>query len=225
MTHRTSIRMTVRGALGVSAMSMALALTAAAQAGQKSWTQMRGEVVSAEDVLSADVTNGVAHVSEVRELVLSSDGSRVQYVLYEVPYPYQPFDGRDGFTTFERLDFAPGRGAGVDVRFADEAAHRAPDQLTLTAGEADHRLVSNVLSQPMYFSDDETREIVDVLIDRETGELTHYVVEMEQTSLFNRELRAIPADSVEIDEAGGVHATIGVGGVAQVAQPYDESFL
>ena len=56
--------------------------------------------------------------------------------------------------------------------------------------------MSNVLGEQLYFSTGDSREVENVLIDRKTGALAAYVVDMDKSSLFGARLRAIPASKV-----------------------------
>lgn len=191
----------------------------------EAWSDMQAHLISADDILSADVTNGRNHIGEVTKLVLSADESRVQYILYDIPFPYSFLMNEPGFTTFDSVAFDPAAGAGVNVRFDSDSSVQAPEQLQLTAGQADNRLVGNLLDRSMYFSDGESREVRDMLIDRQTGEVAYWVVDMETASLFDLDRRAIPADMVSIDEGGTIKASVTVGDVDNIAQKYNPAFL
>lgn len=211
--------------LGASAALLALPLAdLAAAADWDSWSAMNEEVVSAKDVLSADVTNLLNPVGQVSDLVLNPSGTQIQYVLFEVPYPYSFYGAEDGFATFDGIDFEVGGALTLNVQLTGEEP-QGPEELTLTASEADHRLLSNIIGEPLQFSDDETRRIRDVLVDRDTGALTHYVVDMDADSLFDVDRRTLPADMVSIDEDGAVVASTDVAGVDQVDQEFDPAFL
>lgn len=214
---------TIERAFYVSAVAVALPL--AASANWDEWSEMQEEVVSAKHLLSADVTSGMSPVGNVTDLVLTSDGTAVQYILYEVPYPYSFYGAEDGFSTFEGVELESGATARLQVRFAGEESARAPEELELTADEADHRLVSNVLGERLEFENDETREIDDLLIERETGAITHFVVEMNAEALFDVDERTIPADRVSIGEEGSIAASMDIRGVEEIAQEYDPAFL
>lgn len=220
---------TLNRTLCASAVAAAFTFAGAAWSAQgdtpEGWSKMREQVVGADDVLAADVTNGVHHVGEVSELVLTSDGSAVQYVLYEVPYPFRVFGSESGFTTFDGIDLRAAAGADISVEFADTDAHSAPEELRVSASEADHRLVSEMLGDPLHFSDGETRTITDLLVDRDTGAVTHFVVDMEAQSLLDTDRRSIPADRVDIDAGGTVTASTDIRGVDEITQQYDPGLL
>lgn len=229
MRYRDMTLTTLHRTLCASAAAAALTLSGAAWGAQgdtpEHWSKMREQVVGADDILGGDVTSGVRQIGEVTELVLTPDGSAVQYVLYEVPYPFRVFGGERGFAAFEGIDFRAAAGADVGVHFVDAGSHRAPEELRLSASEADHRLVSELLGDPLHFSDGETRTITDVLVDRETSTLTHFVVDMEAQSLFDMDRRSIPADMVEINKGGTVTASMRISGVDEILQQYDPGLL
>ncbi len=200
--------------------------TAVAQedADWKTWGDMREQVVSADEMLAADVSNGINPVGTVTDLVLSADGSRVEYVMLEVPYPYAVYGGENGFVGFDRVDFQHrGLGLDMDVVIDRDEPVSAPDELRLTGAEADNRLVSRLLAEPMRFSSEESREITDILIDRESGMITHWVVEMAEDALFSTDRRAIPADEISVEE-GAPSTRIEVATLDDL-QEYDSRFL
>ena len=171
---------------------------------QQRWQQLRERTVSAKELMHADVHNVANQVGNVRDLILTGDGSAVEFVLYEIPYPYALYGNDDGFVTFENIDVE--RGAGFDTKlvFADDAAPDAKERLALTRSEADHRMLSNILGETIVFAGDQTRDIEDVLIDRESGRLQGFVVNEDPDALFNVEPRMIPVDEVDIGAGGNV---------------------
>ncbi|HEX5418477.1 MAG TPA: hypothetical protein VFY39_00625 [Gammaproteobacteria bacterium] len=70
-----------------------------------------------------------------------------------------------------------------------------------SASQAANRLVSRLLGSQLYFSGVGSRQIKDILIDRQSGKVMYYVVDMEPDSLFDAQPRTIPADKVSIDKA------------------------
>lgn len=191
----------------------------------ESWSKMRGEVVRAEELLGADVTNGFNPLGTVTDLVLTADGQQVEYVLYEVPYPYSFYGGEDGFASYDDIGVETG-GADLDVdlRLEDEAAAQAPEALRLTRDQAEQRLVSRWIGEPMRFSGDAEREIEDILIDRDTGAVTHFVIETDEDSVFRAQRRTVPADMVMIDESGGIVASLQLAELDNV-QDYEPTLL
>ncbi|MBN1239106.1 MAG: hypothetical protein JXB36_11425 [Gammaproteobacteria bacterium] len=211
-----------------AALSAVLAGTAVhAQEDQGSldeWSEMRGEVVGAEELLGADVSNGLNPVGTVTDLVLSADGSRVEYVLYETPYPWSFYGAEDGFATFDNVTIEHGASLDVDLVLNDAEAAQAPEELELTSDQARQRLVSRLIGEPMHFSGETEREIETLLIDRDTGAVTHYVVETDPDTLFRTARRTVPADSVTVDEEGVISASMQLAELEDV-QEYDSTLL
>ncbi len=171
------------------------------------WREIRDRTVSAKDLLAADVTSGFNPVGNVRDLVLNEDSSQVEYVLYEVPYPYQLYGADNGYVAFENVAVDPGASFDLNLRFDDPADSEDPTTLELTREEADHRLVSRILGDTVSFAGEETRPLEDILIDRQSGRITHYVVNNNPDAWFNDEPRAIPAAEVAISDEGEVTAS------------------
>lgn len=194
--------------------------------GMSDYQKMSEKVISADTVLSGDVTNGFNTLGSVRDLVLTPDGKRVAFVLYEVPYPYSVYGANDGYVAFDNVAFDSTGATELNIRIDDEASIRDPQELTLTRQEADHRLLSRLDDGSLRFSGDEgvEREIEDVLIDRRTGEITHYVVAMDEDSLFNLTPRAIPAEEIDIDAQGNLTTDVTLNNAREMAQ-IDPDFL
>lgn len=174
------------------------------QADFEDWMTMRAEVLNAQQLIGSDVSNGVTSMGMVSDLVLSPDGKKVQYLLFEVPYPTSLWDGDDGFVAFEDVVFEPGLGLDVQVSFDPEESVRLPDQLELSVDELDRRLASRVLDRQIDFEGAAAVEIKNMFVDRETGDVTHYVVETDPAAIFRSERRTVPADRVVIGEDGGL---------------------
>lgn len=215
-----------------SAMAIPLTLAGGAIAAedtagkQSRWDAMREEVVSAEIISSADVYKGDQVIGEISKLVLNEDSSAVQYVLYEVRYPFRDYPNEAGFSTFGAAQFNVLAGdSEVRVDFDAESLRQAPEELELTASEADHRLVSNVIGSQLYFAGGESLRIVDLLVDRDSGEILHYVVATDAESLFDLDRRAIPAETAEVDDGGTVRASMKLSEIRDLSQPYDTEFL
>ena len=186
------------------------------------WKSMRGEVVSAQDILAADVTNLGDPAGRVTDLVLSSNGESVQYILYEGRFPYSLFGGGDGFVAFDGVTFD--QSWDLTVRFEPGTVPSAPERLTLTADQSDHRLVSRLIDEPLQFADGSTRQLEDILIDKDTGAVTHYVVETDPDSVFRTERRTVPAAEVMIADDGEVSSTLRLAEL-QGSQVYDRELL
>jgi hypothetical protein len=156
--------------------------------------------VSAREILGASVTDGHNHIGRVRDLILDEDGSTVEFVLYEIPFPYDRFGAQDGFVSFQHVTLERGAAYGTRVRFTGPEPDEGPDTLEITAEEADRRLLSRVMREPVAFADDRTLPLEDVLIREETGEIAHYVVNMDPDALFAVDPRRIPAQDVRIED-------------------------
>lgn len=220
-------RSTIAGVVTAAMLSTASALPAAAAGGESGdYSKMQEEVVSADDLLSAGVANGLHPIGSVTELVTNADVTALQYILYDVPYPYGFYaEGERGFTTFGTVRFEPTSGHGLTVRLVDADAGQAPEQLQLEASEADHRLVSELLGEHMQFSDGEARQVTDILFERSTGEIAFFVVDMDAESLFDLDRRTIPADIVSVNDSGAISADTNIKGVDEITQKYSEELL
>ena len=190
----------------------------------ESWAKMRGEVVEANEILSADVSNGLNPVGEVTDLVLTPDHDQVQYILYETPYPYSFYGAEDGFARYDGVAFENEATFDTTLRVDAEDSAGAPEELALTRDQARERLISRVIGSAMLFSDDTTREIEDILIDRDTGAIVHYVVETDEDSIFKAERRTVPAARVSIADDGQVTAALRLRELDDV-QVYDPALL
>jgi hypothetical protein len=190
----------------------------------ESWAKMRGELVEANELLSADVTNGLNPVGQVTDLVLTPDHEQVQYILYETPYPYSFYGAEDGFARYDGVEFQSGAVFDTTLRLEAQDAAGAPQDLRLTRDQARERLVSRLIGSAMVFADDASREIDDILIDRDTGAVIHYVVETDANSIFRAERRTVPADRVTIADDGQVSAALRLRELADV-QTYDPALL
>lgn len=227
-----ALHKTIKRVMGTAALACTVPLAGGALAQDNSdkprmhedWHKMQEEVISAEAILGGDVSNGLNPVGSVDKLILSEDGSRVEYILYDVPYPYSFYGAQDGFTTFEGVEFMHW-GNDVTVRFDDDEEPRAPEELELTETEAESRLVENVIHETVMFENEELREVEDLLIDRDNGEIVYFVVDMEAESLFDSDRRAIPADMISIQDDGSLVASTSIQGVDDISQEYDEAYL
>lgn len=216
-------------------MALVLALPVAASADQHGakkdgkplshvdWQKMSEQVVSADEILSGDVTNGFNPVGNVRNLILTQDGSKVEYILYEVPYLYSFYGSDDGFVRFANVALERGIGWEMQVRFDDEASG-GKEELKITASEADNRLVSRIMDERIEFAGEGSREVEDLLLDRKTGEIKFFVVQMNPDSLFNDEPRVVPADQVILASDGSMTADLALDRIEGM-QVYAPEFL
>ncbi len=171
------------------------------------FNNLREKTVSARDLLNATVENVGNPVGHVRDLVLNEDGTAVQYVLYQIPFPYSvtgAVSPQNGFVAYDNLDIEPGAGFNDYVRFAGQASPQAPQQLTIDRAEADNRLVSRLLDDTVTFSGDTARSVQDILIDRDSGKIAGYVINKDPNSWFNDQPLVIPASKVQISKGGNV---------------------
>ena len=166
------------------------------------YKEAMNETVSAERMMGGDVTNGFNQLGDVRNLVLDQTGQRIEYILYDVPYPGSFYGSDDGFVRWDNVAIESGGYGGLDLRIDDDAADYRKEQLTLTRAEARGRLVDDIVGGNMMFADREMREIEDILFDPETGMITHYVVEFDENSLFEEDTRLVPASMVGMDDSG-----------------------
>jgi len=175
--------------------------------------------VSARSMLKASVYNVGNPLGNVRDLVLSEDGTTVQYVIYEIPYPYAYKGARNGFAGFTHLDIERNAGLETVVRFGSEPTDQVPDRLSVTRTEADHRLLSRILNDDVIFSDRKiVRQVEDILIDRETGRITGFVVNKNPDAWFNDQPRVISSDQAKISEQGNVTTTADFTALASIDQ-------
>lgn len=162
------------------------------------------DAVSAQTLLGADVRNVVNPIGNVRDLVLNEDRTAIEYVLYEVPYPYSLMDAQNGFVAFDNLAIEAGATLATDLRIDDEAA-RGPEELTLDRREADHRMVSRILEDHVVFADgQQVREVEDILVDRKSGKILGYVVNRNPDAWFNEEPLMVPPHEITIRSDGNV---------------------
>lgn len=215
-------------ALATAAMCLTPGAASAQQSGDnadraKEWSQMRQEAVKASEVLRGNMTNGLNPIAQVKNLVLSENGDRVQYVLYEAgSQPWELYVG-DGFAAFDGVDLETGSiYGGIDVRLADPKPEKAPQEIRITKDEADERLVSRILEKDMRLASG-AHEIEDILIHPETGQVTHYVVGADEDSIFSEEKRAVRAN--EVRYANGSYRTSMSMQDIEKDQPYEEDWL
>lgn len=209
-TGITALRSTLlAAALALLAPAAVLAAPEESSAEQETssgWQAQREKTVSAREIMDADVYRVATPLGNVRDLVLSEDGSRVEYVLYEIPYPYALHGAQHGYAAFENLAVEQGAGFERQLRLDDDAEPQDPETLQIDRQEADNRLLSRILGDTVRFSGDETRPLEDVLIDRQSGRITGYVVSENPDAWFNEAPRVIPPQQVTIGEQGEVTA-------------------
>jgi hypothetical protein len=178
---------------------LSLTVGTIAQANWQGWTKMHRQITSAHALLHSNLSNGLNPIGTVSDLLLTPDHKKVEYVLYDSSYPFTLYGGGDGFVNFSDVRIL-GDAALMTNIIVNEDLTRAPNELELTASEAQGRLVSRLIGNLMYFPNGHTRRIRDVLIDRTSGVVEYYVVEMSPDTVFRAEPRAVPADDVSIDK-------------------------
>jgi len=160
--------------------------------------------VSAQALLGADVQNVANPIGNVRDLILNEDRTAIEYVLYEIPFPYALMDAQNGFVAFDNLAIEAGTTPATNLRIDDEAA-RGPEELKLSRKEADHRMVSRILEDHVVFADgQQVRELEDILVDRQTGKILGYVVNRNPDAWFNEEPLMVPPHEITIRSDGNV---------------------
>lgn len=189
-----------KSAASFAAVATLIGTGAAAQPGMEEWAAMAREVAPAATLIGSQVSNGVTPMGIVTDLVLSEDGSDVLYFVYDVPYPYALWGTEGGLVGFDEAVLERGVGAGLEVRFDPEQAAQPPEDLDLSADEADTRLASRLLGGKLDFASGEQREITNLLIDRRTGAVRYYVIEADPAAVFRQRRRAVPAQRVDAED-------------------------
>ena len=188
--------------IGAAALLAGPAMAQAPNSQDWAQRQAQNETVSAQRMMSGDVTNGFNMLGNVSDIVLNARGTAVEYVLYEVPFPYDVYTAEDGFVRWDNIEVERGVGSGLDLRIDGEASAYAKEQLQLTRAEAGDRLVSRIVGSDLTFADGQMREIDDIQFDPESGMITNFVVEMDEDSLFDEDTRLVPAAMVMLDPQG-----------------------
>ncbi|HAW91759.1 MULTISPECIES: PRC-barrel domain-containing protein [unclassified Arsukibacterium] len=92
----------------------------------------------------------------------------------------------------------------MKVLVKDTNAQRKPTELKVTKREAEYRLVSKILDEYIVFSDQQMRQIDDILLDAKTGKIKYFTVDMATDSFFSDDIRAIPVNEVHVKWSGQV---------------------
>lgn len=187
------------------------ALVATPASGQDNMREMQSrydaamrESVSADRMMSGEVSRAFRSMGEVTDLILDPAGQRVEYILYETPTIGRIYGGEDGFVRWDNIAVERGGFQGLDLRIDDQASPGAKEQLTITRSQAGKRLVSEILEGELMFADGQMRKVDDILFNPETGMLTHFVTEMDAESLYTKDRRRIPASMVRYDDSRDV---------------------
>ncbi len=213
-------RSTLAWALALPGMIAAGPLAAADWQG---WTKMQQQVASVDSLLRGQVSNGLNPFADVSNFVLSPTGDKIQYVMYEAPYPYQLYGAQSGFVAYKDVNLAVGGNWTPNVIVATHGKLHGPDELDLTGAQARDRLWSRLETKRVTFPSGATRAIDDLLIDRKTGDVKAWVVERKDDAVFASDRLAIPADTISIKQ-GKVSTSMTLDAVQQ-HQPYDPAFL
>jgi len=196
-------KMIALATVGVGMVAPAVAQTA-------DWTTQReqqrqanmAERVSAEEMLDGDISDGMSTVGPVEDLILSPDGRRVQYVLFDQRRTFFRLSAGNGFVEWDNVDVREGAGFEPDLVVTDAESGKEPQEIALTRSQANRRLVSNLIDSNLTFMDGRALRVSDILFNSETGELSDYVVQMNEDSLFDDDQRRIPASMVTVDANG-----------------------
>jgi hypothetical protein len=189
--------------LGIAALAASPAIAQDQQAWED-WQEASNETASAERMMQGEVTNRLNMMGDIEEIILDPAGRQIEYVLFEVPFYYVGIGGSDGFVSWDNIALERGYSTNLDLRIDDEADAGARDQLRLTRSEAEGRLVSDIMHEDIRFSDGSMRQVDDLLFDPETGALESYVVDTDGDSLFDEDLRQIPAAWVSRNAQGNL---------------------
>lgn len=199
--------LTTTSALAAALASGAAMAQAANQEDSRNWAKMREKAIPASELLAADVRNFANPIGQTENLVLNQKGTAIQYVLFEVPYPYSFYTTEDGYVNYDAVDVDDGYYDGVNLMVEDANVSLPRDQLKLTRAEAENRLVDRIIGSDIQFSDGQKREIEDILINPKSGQVTHYVVQMDEEALFGGESRTVRANNVSLNEDGSISAS------------------
>ena len=216
----------------LTALFAALSVSGAAMAGSsddpkklREWAEMRKEAVPASDILAGNVKNVANLVGRIEHLVLNEAKDDVQYVLFEVPDPYDYYTGgEDGYLNYDELDIDSSVAGGIDLIITDANVTSPAKTLKLTRSEVKGRMVSRLIGSDMHFADGSEREVEEMLIHPRSGKVTHYVVQMHPEALFNEEPRTVRAKDVTISEQGRIQTRLTLDKVRD-QQVYDPAFL
>lgn len=165
------------------------------------WRQRRADPREGRTPSEAGGLNPIASVDD---LILSPDGRRVQYVLFDQRGLYFRLRSGNGFVEWTNIDVRPSTGIGPGLVVGDAESGKEPEEIALTRSQAERRLVSNLLDSRMTFADGQTLRVSDILFHPESGELSDFVVQMNDDSLFDDDQRRIPASMVTVDANGGL---------------------
>jgi sporulation protein YlmC with PRC-barrel domain len=183
---------------------------------------MRDEVIEVSELMRADVSSGVNPLGRVEHIVLDSNSRSVQYVLFD--HGWLPYYKYVNNSYFNYEDFELVRSFGnLTLRVTPGTEPRGPEELRITADEAEYRLVSRVTDSRLETKGERFFEIEDMLVDRDTGRITHFVIGSVEDSFFSPERRAVAADKVMFRN-GEFRTTLSYAQI-EGRQPYDPGLL
>jgi sporulation protein YlmC with PRC-barrel domain len=191
----------------VSCIACALTLPAIATADD--------HMIKASNILYSDISNGLNTFGRVDNVLLDKNGDSVEYLFFEKSDSFRPASSGKGFVEMSNVDFNPASAGEVQVLVKDTDAQRKPQELKVSYSEAESRLLSRVLDKSIKFSDQEIRRIDDILIDRDTGSIKYFTVDMATDSFFSDDVRAIPADEVNITWSGTVTSSASIADISR----------
>lgn len=180
----------------VSCVTCALALPAIANADD--------HMIKASNIIYSDITNGLNTFGRIENVLLNKNSDAVEYLFFETSNTFRPVSNTKGFVEINNVKFNADAGGKLQVLVQDTDAQRKPTELKVTKKEAEYRLVSKLLDEYMVFSDQQMRQIDDIIIDRKTGKVKYFTVDMATDGFFSDDVRAIPASEVHIKWSGQV---------------------
>ncbi|MDX1538045.1 PRC-barrel domain-containing protein [Arsukibacterium sp.] len=183
----------------VSCVACALALPVTATADD--------HMIKASNIIYSDITNGLNTFGRIENVLLNRNSDAVEYLFFETSNTFRPVSNTKGFVEISNVKFNADAGGKLQVLVKDTNAQRKPQELEVTHKEAEYRLVSKILDEYIMFSDQQMRQIDDILIDRKTGKIKYFTVDMATDGFFSDDIRAIPADEVHIKWSGQVKSS------------------
>lgn len=190
------------------------------------WEEMHKEAVSVEGLRSGEVKNKLESIGNTKYLILDKTNKRIEYVVYELPRENAslPTKTESRYFKYRNKTGLSFNSPGIDVTIDESMLDSKNNQLSLTKKQAKDHLVSQLLNEEMAFSSGESLEIADMLINPESGKISHYVVELETDSLFDEQLRTVRVNNVSVSDAGMISANMSLDQIDK-NQDYDPKLL
>ena len=169
---------------------------------KQNWAEMRRNAIHGSELLDGSYRAGLNPTLNIENIVLDDEGTAVEYVILDSDRTPWGFYNDNGYVTWESVDVEHGSAISeVDLNGGgdtDMANMSGPEEIAITASEADRRLLSRVIESDMRIGGGESfYEIHDVLIQPESGRISHYVIATQPGVLFSDDRRAVPANEVE----------------------------